>query len=264
MVPIPAFITPAYLQGYNMSCGVLIWLVFRTTIGRNQGGVKSVISLLAISGSVLATVLISNREANIAMEEIQGHVSSLASSGSKSNTDIPRARGEFGKVERFFKTQLSQMASLAKDYERDRAAIGWEAILDPETLGREPNLSIGNSIITDAKDLVATYQSRTYHLCEDSKKAVWDLPISEWAKRYMVNDLRQILEEVHGGLDERWSWETQIITVVEEVFAWLSLNDHVWDVENGTLVFANESDLSRFNSYMSQLDKLTSQQDARD
>jgi hypothetical protein len=90
MVPIPAFITPAYLQGYNLSCGVLIWLVFRTTIGRNQGGVKSVISLLAISGSVLATVLISNRAANIAMEEIQGHVSSLASSGSR--TPISRGR----------------------------------------------------------------------------------------------------------------------------------------------------------------------------
>ena len=40
IVPSPASIDPAYLQGYNLSCGVLIWLVFRSTIGRTQGGAE--------------------------------------------------------------------------------------------------------------------------------------------------------------------------------------------------------------------------------
>ena len=136
IMPSPDFITPAYLQGYNVSCGVLIWLVFRSTIGRNQGGVKSVISLLAISGAVLATVFISNREGSVALEEIQRHVSSLASSGGEPNAAVTRARGEFGEIERFFKTRLSEMASFAKDYERELAAIGWETILDPRAWAR--------------------------------------------------------------------------------------------------------------------------------
>ncbi len=204
IVPSPAFITPAYLQAYNVSCGVLIWLVFRSTIGRNQGELKSVISLLAISGSVLATVLISNREASIAMEEIQRHVSSLASSGGEANSTVTRARGEFGEIERFFKTQLSEMASLTKDYERKLAAIGWETILDPESLGRDPTLIMSDSIVENAKKIVADQKTSTYDLCEDSKQAVWDIPISEWAKQHMVNDLRQLLEEMHAALDERW------------------------------------------------------------
>lgn len=264
IVPSPASINPAYLQGYNLSCGVLIWLVFRSTIGLNQGGVKSVISLLAISGSVLAAVLISNREGSIAMEEIQRHVSSLASSDSETNSNVPRARGEFGEIERFFKTRLSQMATLAKDYERELAAIGWETILDPERLGRDSTLIMSNLIVQKAKTIVANYKTWTYVLCENSKQAVSDIPISEWAKQHMVNNIGQVLEEVHAGLDERWSWEAQIIAAVEQVIAWLSSKRDAWGVENGVLVFANESDLSRFNSYMTKLDKVTSQQGARE
>ena len=115
-----------------------------------------------------------------------------------------------------------------------------------------------------AKKIVAKYKSWTYALCENSKQAVSHIPISEWAKQHMVNDLRQVLEEMHAGLDERWGWEAQIIAVVEQVVAWLSSRQYAWGVENGVLVFANESDLSRFNSYMTELDKLTSQQGARE
>ena len=261
-VPSPGFVTAAYLQAYNVSCGVLIWLVFRSTIGRNQGDLKSVISLLAISGSVLATVLIGNREASIAMEEIQRHVSSLVSSGGEANSTVTRARGEFGEIERFFKTQLSEMASLTRDYERKLAAIGWETILDPDSLGRDPTLIMSVSIVENAKKIVADQKTSTYDLCEDSKQAVWDIPISEWAKQHMVNDLLQLLEEMHAALDERWDWEAQIIAVVEQVVAWLSARPDAWTVENGVLVFANESDLSQFKSYMIQLDKVTNQQGA--
>jgi len=243
---------------------VLLWLVFRSTIGRNQGGGKSVISLVAISGSVLSIVLISNREASIAMEEIQRHVSSLGSSGSETSSTVTRARGEFGEIERFFKRRLSQMASLARDYERELAAIGWETILDPESLGRDSTLIMSDSIVEKAKKIVAKYKSWTYALCENSKQAVSHIPISEWAKQHMVNDLRQVLEEMHAGLDERWSWEAQIIAVVEQVVAWLSSRPAAWGVENGVLVFAHESDLSQFKSYMTQLDKITSQQGARE
>jgi hypothetical protein len=264
IVPNPTAITPAYLQAYNVSCGVLIWLVFRSTIGRNQGGVKSVISLLAISGSVLATVLISNRHASIAMEEIQRHLSSLESSGSERNADVPRARGEFGEIERFYKTRLSQMASLAKDCERELAAIGWETILDPERLGRDSTLIMSNVIVDKAESIVAKYQTRTDVLCENSKQAVSEILVSEWAKQHMVNDIGRVLEEVRAGLDEKWSWEDQIIAIVKQVVKWLSSNRDAWGVENGVLVFANESDLSRYNSYMIKLDKVTSQQDARE
>jgi hypothetical protein len=242
---------------------VLIWLVFRSTIGRHQGGVKSVISLVAISGSVLATVLISNREGSIAMEEIQRHVLSLASPGSEANSNVPKARGEFGEIEGFFKTRLSRMASLTKDYERELAAIGWETILDPERLGHDSTLIMSNLILQKAKTIVAKYKTRTYVLCENSKQAVSDIPVSEWAKQHMVNDIVQVLEEMHAGLDERWSGEAQIIAVVEQVVAWLFSRREAWGVENGVLVFANESDLSRFNSYMTELDKVTSEQGAR-
>lgn len=264
IVPNPAAITPAYLQAYNVGCGVLIWLVFRSTIGQNQGGVKSVISLLAISGSVLATVLISNRHASIAMEEIQRRLSSLTSSGSERNSDVPRARGEFGEIERFYKTRLSAMAALAKDCERELAAIGWETILDPERLGRDSTLIMTNVIVDKAASIVAKYQTRTDVLCENSQQEISDIPVSEWAKQHMMNDIGQVLEEVHAGLDERWSWEDQIIAIVKQVVRWLSSNRDAWGVENGVLVFANESDLSRYNSYMIKLDQVTSQQDARE
>ena len=252
------------LQGYNVGCGVLIWLVFRSTIGRNQGGVKSVISLLAISGSVLATVLISNREASIAMAEIQRQLSSLASSGRETNSNVPKARGEFGEIERFYKTRLSQMASFAEDCERELAAIGWETILDPERLGRDSTLVVSNVIVHKAETIVAKYQTWSAVLWENSKQAVSEIPVSEWAKRHMVNDIGQALEEVHAGLDERWSWEEQITAIVRQVIKWLSSNRDAWSVENGVLVFANESDLRRYNSYMIKLDQVTSQQDARE
>jgi hypothetical protein len=77
----------------------------------------------------------------------------------------------------------------------------------------------------------------------------------------MVNDIGQVLEAVHAGLDERWSWEAQIIAVVEQVVAWLSSTRDAWSVDNGVLVFDNEGDLNRFNSYMTELDEVTSQKD---
>ena len=74
------------------------------------------------------------------------------------NAYVPQARGEFGEIERFFKTRLSQMASLPKDYERELAGIGWETILDPERLGRDPTLIMSNLIVQKAKTIVAKVQ----------------------------------------------------------------------------------------------------------
>ena len=114
IVPSPASINPGIPPRLQPELRSAHLVRFKKQIGRNQSGVKSVISLLAISGSVLATVLISNREGSIAMEEIQRHVSSLASSGSETNSNVPKTRGEFGEIERFFKTRLSQVASLTE------------------------------------------------------------------------------------------------------------------------------------------------------
>src|SRR4029077_212018 len=147
-----------------------------------------------------------------------------------------------------------------KDYERELAAIGWETILDPERLGRDSTSMMSNLIVQKAKTIVAKYKTRTYVLCENSKQAVSDIPVSEWAKQHMVNDIGKVREEVHAWLDERWSWEAQIIVVVEQVVAWLSSRRDAWSVENGVLVFASENDLSQFNSYMTELDKVTSHQ----
>jgi len=81
IAPGPVSADPAFLRVYNIGCGLLLWLVFKNTIGRNQGGVKSAVSLAVISGSVLGVVLINSWQSGIAINEIQMQVSSLASSG---------------------------------------------------------------------------------------------------------------------------------------------------------------------------------------
>src|SRR6476646_6364574 len=69
-----ASLHPMDLRAYNIQYGLLLWLVFKNTIGRNQGGVKSTVSSVAISGSVLGVALINSWQSAIAINEIQRQV----------------------------------------------------------------------------------------------------------------------------------------------------------------------------------------------
>lgn len=271
IAPEPASSSPGYLQGYNLGFGLLIWLIFAYTIGRQQGRVEAAISFLAISGSVFVTVRIADRQSSIAMSEIQRQVSSLAGSApgtqalpqrSEAHSASPRARGEFGEIERFVKTWLNQMASLQEDYAGELAEIGWETILDPERLARDSTLIMSKLIVQKAKDIVAKYRTWTYVFYENTRQAIPNLSVSERVRQEMANGFDYLKVTAHARHDALWEYESRIIATVEQIFVLLSSRRGAWVVEDGRIVFANQSDLTLFNSYMTTIEKLTSEQEA--
>ncbi len=271
IAPGPVSGHPAYLQGYNIWCGLLLWLIFKNTIGRNQGGVKSAVSLVAISGSVLAVIVLNHWQSAVAMNEIQRQVSSLASSDSSAqwlseskdpSSDTPRARGEFGEIERFFKTWLNQMASLRRDYAQELEAVGWDTILAPERLARDSTLIRSQWMLQKAKDIVAKYRTWTYVLYENAEQGIPSLPISERLRYEIASAFKRVKVQAHARHDELWALKVRIIAKCEEILALLSSRRDGWAVEDGRIVFANDSDLNLFNTYVSEIEKLLAAEEA--
>ena len=78
----------------------------------------------------------------------------------------------------------------------------------------------------------------------------------------MANGFDYLKVTAHARHDALWEYESRIIATVEQIFVLLSSRRGAWVVEDGRIVFANQSDLTLFNSYMTTIEKLTSEQEA--
>ena len=266
----------AYLIGYNLSSGLLIWGIFYAVLGRKQGRKIAGLSFVAIYVSLLVSDFIGyTRQHNAAIQaanEIQKEFSTFANSitdpkGAPQRIEqiadtSPKAKGEFGEMERFIKTFLNKMASHRNDYLLELDAIGWEKILDPGRMEADKTLIESKAITQKAKEIVNKYREKTDLLLENARKDINSLNLSENSRSEMLRGFDDSMENSKRRIDEVWDLEARVISEFENIFALLSAKKKSWVISNGQIIFYNNDALNKYNAYLESIQNIVQQQEA--
>lgn len=266
----------AFLIGYNLPATFLIWGVFYAAVARKRGARIVGFSFLAIFISMIASELIGysqqKQEAKQALSEIKSQFSELIESSTdaqglpkrieKPINTTPKASGEFGEMERFMKEFMDQIASQRNDYLLELEAIGWNGILDTNRIKTDKNFVESKVTIHKAKEVVAKYTKNTQTLLESTKNNIRSLNISESSKTSMLSGFDRGMEKAKENIDAMWSLEANTIKEFENIITLLAAKKGAWVVEDEQILFYNDGDLARFNSYIASIQNIVKQQEA--
>lgn len=266
----------AFIFGYNLPVGLVVWGIFHVFIGRKQGTKMAGLSFLAIFGSLIASDLIGysqqNNMATQAITEIQKDYSSMIRSGTDAQgfpkrideqlDTTPKTKGEIGEMERFTKTVMNKMASQRNDYLLELDAIGWEKILDPERVNQDRTLIESKIMLKKANDIVGKYRVQMYSLLDNAKKDIANLNVSERSKQNILDGFERGMAKSRSQIDAMWDLETKTISEFDNIFALLTAQKGLWAVQDGKILFVNDSDLNAFNSYIAVIQDNTLKQQA--
>lgn len=264
----------AFLFGYNLPISLVIWAIFQAAVGRKQGPKKGGLSFLAIFAALIGGSLVGYSQqrsaATQAITEIQKSYSSITSAANdaqgipqriEGNLDAtPKTKGEFGEMERFMKIFMNKMAAQRNDYLLELDAIGWEKILDPSRVSQDRTLIESKMMIQKANDIVHKYKTQTYTLLANARNDINSLNISESSKNDMLRGFDKGMANSRAQIDAMWDLEGKTISEFENIFALLSARKGAWAVQNGQILFADQSDLDAFNSYVTAIQELSAKQ----
>jgi len=265
----------AFLIGYNLPLTLVIWGLFYAAVARKRGAKIAGFTFLAIFVSMIASGLIGYsqqmHEAKEALSEIQGQYSELIESSTDAQgmpkrieqpiNTTPKARGEFGEMERFMKEFMDQMALQRNDYLLELEAIEWNSILDASRIKADKTFVESNVTILKAKEVVTKYTIRTQELLENAKNKIRALNISESSKRSMLSGFERGMEKAKANIDAMWTLEAKTINEFENIITLLSAKKGAWVVDGEQILFYNDSDLERFNSYIASIQNIVQQQE---
>lgn len=266
----------AFLIGSNLPLTLIIWGVFYVAVARKRGAKIAGFSFIAIYICMIASGLIGysqqKQEAKLALSEIQDQYSKIIESSTDSqglpkriekpiNTTL-KARGEFGEMEKFMKEFMDQMTSQRNDYLLELEAIGWNSILDANRIKADKTFIESKVTIQKAKEVVKKYTNRTNTLLNNAKDNIRSLNISESSKREMLSGFDRGMEKAKENIDAMWSLEAKTINEFENIMTLLSAKKGAWVVDGDQILFYNDSDLERFNSYIASIQSIVKQQEA--
>ena len=266
----------AFLIGYSLPLTLIIWGVFYVAVARKRGVKNSGFSFVAIFICMIASGLIGysqqKQEAKLALSEIQDQYSEMIelstdSQGSPKRIEkpintTPKARGEFGEMERFMKEFMDQMASQRNDYLLEFEAIGWNSILNANRIKADKTFVESKVTIQKAKEVVKKYTNRTNKLLNNAKDNIRSLNISKSSKRKMLSGFDRGMEKAKENIDAMWLLEGKTINEFENIMTLLSAKKGAWVVNGEQILFYNDSDLERFNSYIASIQSIVKQQEA--
>jgi len=266
----------AYLIGFSFPLALLIWAIFYSAVARKRGAKIAGFSFLAIYISMIANGLIGyshhKQEAKQAISEIKKQYSELIDSSTDSQgfpkridkpiDTTPIASGEFGEMERFLKEIMNQMASQRNDYLLELEAIGWNSILDANRIKADKTFIEGKVTIQKAKVVVAKYTKITQSSYKDIKDNISSLDISESSKKEMLTGFNRELRKSKATVDAMWTLEAKTISEFDKIITLLAAKKSAWAVEGEQILFYNDSDLERFNSYIATIQNIVKQQEA--
>lgn len=264
-----------FLIGYNLPLTLIIWGVFYAAVTRKRGAKIVGFSFLAIFVSAIASDLIGysqqKHQAKTALSEITAVYSDLIESGSdpqglpkrieKPVDRIPKARGAVGEAERFMKESMDRMRSLRNDYLLELDAIGWNSILDPSRLKADKTLTESELIIKQAKAVLTRNKKRFRESLEIYRDNISALSVRESSKRNMRSGFDRGMEKAKASIDVMYLLEAKVIDEVENMITLLSAKKGAWAVEGENIMFYNDSDLERFNSYHASIQSIIQQQE---
>lgn len=265
----------AHLIGYSLPLALIIWAVFYAAVARKSGVGIGGFSFIVIFICILASNLIGfsqqKREVKQALSEIQDQYSALIESSTDSQgfpkriekpiNTTPKARGEFGEMERFMKEFMDQMALQRNDYLLEVEAIGWNNILDASRIRADKTLTESRVTVQRANEIVKKYKEKTNKSLMQAKENIQSLDISESSKKKMQLGFDLGMKVAKTNIDAMWFLEAKTISEFENIMNLLSARKGNWIVEGEQILFYNESDLHKFNSYIAAIQNIANQQE---
>lgn len=115
-------------------------------------------------------------------------------------------------------------------------------------------------MIQKAKDIIRKYEAQTYTLVANARNDISSLNISESNKAGMLRGFDKEFANSRAQIDAVWDLESKMISEFENIFVLLSARKGTWEVQNGQILFADQSDLDTFNSYVSAIQELFAEQ----
>ena len=139
-------------------------------------------------------------------------------------------------------------------------AIGWNSILDPQRIRVDKGLVESKVTIRKAKEIVDKYKEKTNILLHDAREKIASLNMSASLKREALSGFDRGMEKAKDQIDTTWALEGKTVAEFENIFSFLSTRDGAWVVEGSQILFYNDSDLTKFNSYIASIQGLVNKQ----
>lgn len=172
----------------------------------------------------------------------------------------PKAKGEFGEFERFFKEMLGGIAEVRNGYIIELKKIGWEGILDPGRLKTDEDLSRSREIVRDAKNAVVNNRMKMEIFIKQTKAKLQDLDVDDSVRKKFAEGFDEGFAQSRAQLEESWNLEQKIVEEFEKIIDRLAETRGSWDVENGKLLFSSQAELDTFNAHLAAIDKMSARQ----
>lgn len=276
---------PAFLAGQYLVYAFLIWAVFHLVLLRKRGAKVSAIAFTALFAALFAGGQIAASkheslavdEASSARQEVsrfassaQQELSRLASTTSNSSgrpspiKEVPigdtDVRDVLAEMTRFIKESVDLTMAQKRDYELELEAIGWSSILDVQRINHDTALFESRVMIKRAKAIINKYEKISANYLHEGKARINTLNMSDAMKAEAFAGFEEGVIESAPKRDEIWRLEKQVVLQIENIFLLLA-DRQKWVVGGGRILFYNDNDLSKYNSYYETIQKIVQQQE---
>jgi len=250
-----------YLIGYYLGIGLVIWCISWVIFRKQRAKNAWIIIATLITGSLVGYYQ-HRGTATQAVLEIQKSVSTFTDGLYDAQNNLqriesidttPKTKGEFGELERFAKTLLNKKVSLQNDYLLELKKIEWERVLDTDRIIQDKNLAESKMMIQKAYDITRNYKAKTYALLDDAQAEIGNLNISKDKRDEFLRGFNIGVEKQRLQSDAIWNLENKIISGIENIVLLLSAKQGAWVIQNGQILFSDQTDLNAYNFYIAAI-----------
>ena len=266
----------AYLIGYNLPIGLVVWGIFQLTVGRKRGRGKAGIAFLSVWCALVAGSLVGyaqqRKEAVQAVSAVQkSYTALIAKSSAPAATlqsdesgmeDESAPNGQFGEMARYMKDLMLKAATLQKDYKTALLQIRWNTILDPSRLQHDANFVESRHMLRQASDIVRTYHAKNDQLLVSERAGISNLNISANLKEAMRRGFDKNIRTGRQRIDTAWDIQSRILLQFGKIIDLLDSKHGTWRIEGKHIMFSKQNDLDEFNNYLHSIQTLTAEEHA--
>lgn len=266
----------AFVIRYKLPLTLIISLFFYVSVVRNRGAKTVSFSFLTILIFAVVSSLIGfaqlEKEEELALAEINKEASVIFESSFDSQGTIkpiertidatPKARGIYGEIEHIYKLSMREQVALRNEYINEIERLNVYEMLDASHLEADEKLIESKERIQKAQKTINNYQEKYGTALVKLKESISLLKIREnflhieAFKRGML----EALENIEIKVDEQFHVERKAFDELENIVNFLSTRNGAWSAQGDQIIFYEENDLNRYQSFIDSLQHLHSQQ----
>ena len=260
-----------YLIGSNLVYTTIIGGIFYFVVAKKHGNFASWFSFFIILVSLVISSYIGEyqmmRGAKQAVTNIEDKLikKQLINGSQNRTTNINtthKANGDFGEIETFIKERIDEVASINNNYQKELIATGLNEILDPQRLKKDVSLIESKTIVQKANELAKKYNDKSMNSLNEGIEKINSLDISPSLKQKMLIGYKTSMEQAKIRGNAAWTLESKIIKEFENIINFLSARNGAWTIKDNQILFQNDNDIQKINSYYAEIKNLQKQQSA--